>query len=173
MTTATKDKKGASLVEILVSIFILSAVFLATVNSVMSAINLQSHIGVTSAINNSAITAFERMNSDVRNATRVVQESSTFDTSPGQLTVEIPGADGLPSKTVTFSSVDKVLKVSEDSIDKGPLTTSDTSIDNLIFRLLSTGDTEAVRIEMTLSAGDNNYTLSQNFYSTIVLRGSY
>jgi hypothetical protein len=46
-------------------------------------------------------------------------------------------------------------------------------ISNLIFRNITTSSSEAVKTEISLSIIRGGYSKSNNFYSTVVLRGSY
>lgn len=172
MITVRGEKRGFTLVEVLVSVFLFSLILMAVTNGLSTALNLQHRIKVAKAINNSAITAFERMSRDIRNATGIIDSSSTFDTHPGVLTLQIPSIDGNPATVVTFSLSDDAVQVAKDSVNEGPLTTG-VAVDNLVFRHLTNGDLEAIRIEMTLRASSHEDTLTQNFYSTIVPRGSY
>jgi len=54
-----------------------------------------------------------------------------------------------------------------------PLTPYTVEVTSLVFRHVLGTETEAVRIEMTLETREGARTISEDFYSSVVLRGSY
>ena len=60
----------------------------------------------------------------------------------------------------------------EGGVDKGFLVSKSTTVTNLVFRQITTANSKAIKIEMSLY--DTHGVLSRDavFYDTIVLRGS-
>lgn len=159
--------KGFSLIEMLIYVAILSAIAIVVVNITLSLAQSVSELKVAKNINSSAIASVERMARDIRSATVIDAIQSTFDVHPGRLTFISRGV------VIEFYLDGDTLKVREDSVDAGQLTSNNTLVKNLIFRRLSDGPLDGVKIEMTIESSQGKIIKTENFYDFIVLRGRY
>lgn len=157
-------KLGFSLIESLIYTAILSVMAAVVVNVLLITTKSYNNLRTSRNINNSIITSFERMTRDIKSANNIVIAESTFDTHPGRLTIESSAT------TTEFYLSGGTLRVKENTIDAGPLIQQESSIDNLVFRLLDNGTSKAVRIEITMSIVYKGKTKIKKFYTTAVLR---
>jgi prepilin-type N-terminal cleavage/methylation domain-containing protein len=166
-----QKKKGFTLIEFVIYISIIVIVLVIVVGIIVNMSQSYQHIVVAQQISDSSATAFERITREVRNADSVDVSGSTLDSNPGALVVNTT-ANGT-SETREFLVSSGMIRVLEDDVDMGPLTMSDVTVSNLVFRVSTSTYSTAVKIEMTLDAGSGEYARSENFYSTVILRGSY
>ena len=112
---------------------------------------------------------------DLRNSAgqRVDLSNSILNTSPGKLVLNTTLADGTPT-TVEFSVSTSTLVMKQGGASLGSLTSASTTIDSVIFKLLTNGSvSKAVRVETQISATSGGYSKTAKLYNTIILRGSY
>lgn len=162
-----KYTKGFSLIEMIVYVSILSVIFVIVVNTLLIVSRSYSSIKISLDINNSATVSVERMIREIRKANSVNLAQSTLDSNPGRLVLNTTDDAGLPL-IVDFYLEDDTLKLKEGGVFSGDLTDG-VDVTNLVFRSISNGTSEAIKIEMELSNGSKN----KIFYNTAVLRGSY
>lgn len=165
-------KKGFTLVEVIIYVGLLAMVLVAVVNMFVLMGTSYNFLKLSRHMQTSATTAVDRMVRDIRNAQSINIAQSTLGTSPGVLTLNTTTAADTP-QTLQFYVSSGILRVKQDGGDIGPVTLPDVTISSLIFRQISTGVSQAVKIELSLSAGTGPSTRSANFYSTAVLRDSY
>jgi len=159
---------GFSIIEMLVYIAILGVLTVVVINTVLSLAQSFSSIKVSRNINNSALSAFERVVRDIRDADAIDVANSTFDVHPGRLTLT-KGAT-----TTEFYLDGGSLKIRENSIGAGVLTKQNTTVTNLVFRHSIVASTfESIKIEMTLSGSQGSLIKTENFYTAAVLRKTY
>ncbi|KKU25887.1 MAG: hypothetical protein UX39_C0016G0008 [Candidatus Magasanikbacteria bacterium GW2011_GWA2_46_17] len=167
-----KFTTGFSLVEMIIYVGLLAIILVAMMNMLFGMSRAYGYLKFSRHIQSSAVTALDRMVRDIRNAQSVNTAESTLGTSPGVLTINTTTATS-SSQKLQFYILNGTLRVKRDGGDLGPLTLSDVSVSNLVFRQINTGISQAVKIEMTLSAGTGPTARSVNFYNTAVLRDSY
>jgi len=129
-------------------------------------------IAAEQAIESAAIAALDRLSREARNATSVDVGGSVLGTSPGQLSLNTKDPDGAP-EVVQFFLEDKSLHVREAGVDQGSLTPAAARVTNLIFRTIATGESKAVKIDMTIESGTSSAYHVRSFYDTSILRPSY
>lgn len=162
------SRKGFSLIEMLVYLALLALILVALVNMILSMNKAYGYLKYSRHLQTSGVDALDRMVRDIRNAQSVNTGESTLDASPGVLTLNTTTSTS-SAQTLKFYISGGALHINQDGGDLGLLTLPDTTVTNLIFRKMSTGISEAVKIEMTITAG----THTGNFYSTAILRDSY
>lgn len=166
------QSSGFSLVEAIIYAGLLSLILVSTVSMLLGMSRAYLYLNFSRHIQTSAITAVDRIVRDIRNAQTVNVAQSTLGTSPGVLTLDTTTATSSP-QTIQFFVSNGVLRVKQDGGDLGPLTVSDVTVQNLVFRQMNTGISEAIKIELTLTAGTGPTARSVNFYATAILRDSY
>jgi len=163
-------KKGYSLLEMLIYISILTVIFILIVNTTISFTRSYRDLFVLRAIEHSAITSLERMTRDIRNSTSLDTVQSAFGTTPGTLVINqtIIGT----TTVAKFYVQSGVLKVDVGGAYVGPLTLSNVVVTNLTFTQLLSGNSSAVKIDLTLQGTSGQVVKSKKFHSTIILKGS-
>lgn len=162
--TRQNKKSGFSLIESLIYIAILSVMSVVVVSVFVITAKSYSNLKTSRNINNSVITSLERITRAIKSADDVVVAESVFDTHPGKLVLQSNAT------TTEFYLSNETLRVKENTVDIGPLTQQESSIDNLVFKLLDNGTTKAIRIEMTMSITYKDIIKNKKFYTTAVLR---
>ncbi|MEK7574891.1 MAG: hypothetical protein AAB511_01540 [Patescibacteria group bacterium] len=147
---------------------LLALILVALVNMLLGMSKAYSYLKLSRHLQTSAITVLDRMVRDIRNAESVNVAQSTLGTNPGVLTLNTTTLAG-GSQIFQFHVSGGVLRVKQDNVDLGPLTLSDITVSNLVFRLMDSGISESVKIEMTLTTANR----TANFYATALLRDSY
>jgi hypothetical protein len=132
-------------------------------------------INQTSAYNNiknSAIFGLEKITKEIRFAIDVDLDQSVFNSSNGVLVLNSEDASSTP-RVVKFYLDSGLIKIDIDGNYFGSATYSDTNVSKLMFVPVDTGNSKAVKIEMSLDARSGESLVSEDFYSTIVIRNSY
>jgi len=133
---------------------------------------LQRNIKIAKDVQTAAVTAVERISREVRDARSVNLGTSTFATHPGALELASVDVEG-SARTVRVYVDGGQIMLDENGVLVGPLTSSLVTVESLIFYRMANSISEAVRMEVTLSATSGLTTKEETFYSTVVLRGSY
>ena len=150
----------------------MTVVLIVIVNIVLV---VSKSINKTSAYNNikdSAIFGLEKMTKEVKFSTDIDFGQSVFNSPNGVLVLNSKDASSTP-KVIKFYLDNGLVKIDIDGTYFGPATYSDTNISKLIFVPIDTGNSKAIKIEMSLDAKSGEDVVSEDFYSTIVLRNSY
>ncbi|MDD5050304.1 MAG: hypothetical protein PHV93_01000 [Candidatus Pacebacteria bacterium] len=165
-------KRGTTLVEALIYIFILVLLLLVIVDALVSFSHSFNMLQSGRDVENSAIASFERITREIRDAKSIDVAQSSFGSSPGQLFLNTTDANG-NTETIQFYLVGQALHVKENGTDEGALTRSSVRVTSLIFQHISTSLSEAVKISMTIESGSATSYKSASFYDSATLRGSY
>lgn len=168
----TLNRRGFSIVEMLIYVFILSLMLVVIINTIGGLTASQRKIKATRAVELSSITTLERIVREIRNAVSVDVLNTSFGTNPGSLSLNSTDSDG-NARTVKFVVDSGKLRVIENGVDQGPLVQSGVTINNLVFTSSSTPNSTAIKINMTISSGTSTAFRSEQFYGTAVLRGTY
>lgn len=170
---ALASRRGVSLIEVIVYVAIFAVLSALTVNILLSISQALTAIRVTRAFNGTAAVAMERMIREIRQARDIVEGESTLGASPGVLTLDTyvdPGGNTKIKRKFSISG--GALTLQEGSNPSIPFTAGVT-IANLTFWSTGAPSSQAVRVELALTAGSGKYMKQQTFYGTAVLRGSY
>lgn len=161
-------KSGYTLVELIIYIGILSFISVTVITTLFSFVNSYRNVSALRLAENSGVYAMERIYRDTLFSSSVDDTNSTFDTSPGVLT--LVATDGDISTTTRFYVQDGILKVNVNGSYIGPLNGNGTQVTNLVFRLSNSGISSAVRVDMTISATSGSVTKQKTYHRTVVLR---
>lgn len=164
-------RHGFSLVEMVIYIAFFAVLSLLATQAMFVVMRSFYQLRLTQNINQSATTALERMSREIRNAYDFDETQSTFDTNPGRLTLKTKDASDV-NTTIEFSVTGGKLWIKEGGVDKGTLLAKNTTLTNLVFRQITTANSRAIKIEMTLRDTRGILEREVKFYDTIVLRGS-
>ena len=163
---------GFTIIELLIYTGILVLLMAVVVSTLLALSRSYRTVTVSQQIDSAASVSLDRMVREVRGASSVDTAQSVLSTSPGQLTLDTIDVHGVTT-TVQFLLSGYSLHIKEGGIDIGPLTPTSTRVTSLIFRKITTAQSQAVKIEMTIDSGTSTDYRSQNFYGTAVLRRSY
>lgn len=156
-----------TVVETVVYIAILAFLFFMVAETLTTIARTYRATAVTRSLSSSGLTALDRMSRDIRNASSVDQAQSVLNTNPGKLVL-------LSGATITEFYVEQgLINIRENGISKGSITLDSATTTNLVFRLITTPKSSAVKVEMTLQSGTGTDFRTANFYNTVVLRNSY
>lgn len=164
-------KSGFTLVEMIIYIAFFAVLSILAVEAIMVVMKSFYTLRLTQNINQSATTALERMSREIRNAYDIDTAGSTFNVSPGLLALRTKDAGGA-NTTVEFYVSGGQVGMREGGVDKGSLMAKSTTVTNLVFRQITTTNSKAIKIEMSLHDAHGLLTRDAVFYDTIVLRGS-
>lgn len=162
-----KNNEGYSLVEMVIYIALLAILMIVVVHAVLSIITSYRNIKAVRDLESTAILSMDRMTRTIRNGTRIDMANSTFGANPGILTIDTG------TTTDKFYVSGGELQLDENGAYLGRLSLGDTTIKNLIFRLISTSTSEAVKIELEITSGTGSFSQDFKFYDTAIVRGSY
>ncbi|MHB1118279.1 MAG: prepilin-type N-terminal cleavage/methylation domain-containing protein [Minisyncoccota bacterium] len=164
--------RGFTLVEMIVYVAILSVVAVLATNVTLAMTRAFTDLRVSRDLNSSATVLFERLTRDIRSANGIDVAQSTFNVSPGRLTLNTKDSLGA-NTTIEFYVENGLIKMNEGGIAQGAIMTASTRIDSFVVRQLLNANTAAVTVEATISATRGDITQTRNFYTTVVLRGTY
>jgi type II secretory pathway pseudopilin PulG len=164
MATNFKQKKGFTLLEMVLYMTLLAVIFLVVINTTLSFKSSYRELGALRLTEHSGIDSMERMTRDIRAA-------STADTSvSGELTLTAT-ANG-NSTTTRFYLQSSVLKVDVNGTYSGPLSVASASVTSLTFNKITNTNSTAVKVDLTIQGTDGPATSTKSYHSTIVLKGS-
>ena len=158
---------GMTIVETVIYVSIIGFLFFIVTETLTTISRTYRATTVVRGLNSSGIVSLDRISREIRNASSVNQTESILNINPGKL-VLINGAT-----TTEFYLDQGVVNVRENGVLKGPITLGSSSTTNLVFKLVMTQKSSAVKIEMTLESGTSTNFRKANFYNTVVLRNSY
>lgn len=166
-------KRGFTLLEIIIYVGILGIISIFVINTILITSTAFAKSRVKRNLNAGAGEAIERILRETRLASSVNIGSSVLGTNPGKLVLNTQVSSSNNTATVReFFLSGQTLMVRESGLVDVHLT-SEIDVTNLVFRRITTPESEAVRIEMTAEDGSGKTKASANFYGTAILRGSY
>ena len=162
-------KSVYSLVEMLIYVSILSVISFLMVSTVLSFIGSYRQLVALRIVEHSGIDAMEKMTRDIRAGTTIDTVNSTFGTNPGVLTL-ITTANNV-STTTKFYLQNGIVKVDINGSYFGPITSSTASTTSIVFTKLNSSISNAVKIDMTVSATVGTTSRTKTYHSTVILKG--
>jgi Tfp pilus assembly protein PilE len=161
----TKNKHGYAIMELLFYIAIFSIVSVVVINAMVTmAKSFKETITQAQFVQSGNI--MERMTREIRQAYSVDVTSTSTD-----LKLNTTGID----TGVEFKFVGSDLQFLENgsSTATGNLNTPNIAVTSLTFTQITTAKGKAVKIFLTVKSINDTSGATQDFYDTIVLRGSY
>jgi len=165
--------KAFSLPEIIVYVAIFSVILLALTQTVVVVSKSFELTRGERVIDASALSEYDRLGREIRNATNVNTANSVFNASPGILAITVGSSVGASQIIRKFYLANGKIEVSDNGVVQGDLTSDEATTTSLVFRLITATSTQAVRIETTIAAPANAPIASENFYDTFVVRNTY
>lgn len=165
-------KLGFTLIEMVIYSALLALISILTINAVLSMSRAAGSFRESRNIGLAADSGVERMVRDMRSAALINDAGSSFGANPGVLNIDIVDPDTSASSTVEFYLSGTTLTRRAGGVTQ-ILTAPTIEVTSLVFRKFTTAKSQAVRVEMTLRSGRGVSQKTENFYDTVVLRGSY
>jgi type II secretory pathway component PulJ len=166
----SKFRAGASLIEMVVYISIMTLILVAVTSMLLVTLSSQRNAKNLRELERSAVIVLDRLVREIRQADSPEPSESQFDAHPGRLTLNTTDEAGNP-KTLEFFIDNNVLNLKENGVLQGPLTNPQVRVTNLIFYDLSSSTARAIRTELTLEAGAGEEIRTKSFYAAASFRG--
>jgi len=158
---------GFSIIEIMVYLAIFTALSILVINSFIVVLSSFNTTNMNRKLLESGVVSMERISREIRQAQSV-------DASSTQTILVLNSHDNLGTvMVIKFIKEGGSLNLYKNDILQGNLLGENLSVTNIIFNRITTTQSEAIKIEMTLQYSGGNKTKSENFYNTVILRGSY
>jgi len=161
-------KRGIALLEVIVYTAILIVGSTIVVASVLTLAGSYNELRSSQAMTRSALSSLERMTREIRFADTVNIAASTLGTHPGVLVLERT-EDGV-TDSVEFYVSDDELRIRENGVEAGALTSQKVSVSNLVFRAVVGGLTAGVKVDLSLTATSGTSTKTESFNAFAVTR---
>ncbi|MFM7088617.1 MAG: type II secretion system protein J [Candidatus Paceibacterota bacterium] len=158
-------KKGFTLVEMIFYIAVFSAVSLILIRAVLIMVASFRETQVVADINQTN-QIMERISREIRQADSIQTISST------NLKLNTTDTAGNPA-TITFTLSGTNLELRENDVLVGNLNPSTISVTALSFIQQVMIHSTGVKVTMTIQSSRYGVVKTENFYNTLVLRGSY
>lgn len=172
MNPSIFSRRGFTLIEMVVYIALLAVLTVLAINMTLSMTRAFADLRVSRDINSSATALFERITRDVRGAYDVDAAASVLGTNPGDLLLDTKDASGT-NMTIEYFVSNGSVHIRENGVDQGAIMSASTQAVSFIVREAIGMNSKAVKVEVTLSATRGDITKQRNFYTTVVLRGTY
>ncbi|MBI4136129.1 MAG: prepilin-type N-terminal cleavage/methylation domain-containing protein [Candidatus Vogelbacteria bacterium] len=163
--------KGYTLVEAIIYVAILAILAVTFISLLFTMVQAYTEFRLARDLVSSAALGLERVGRETRQAASV-DPASTLGSHPGRLLLNTTNESGAP-KTVDFYLSAGALMIKDGAALAASTTSGLVTVDNLVFRQINTAESQAVKVELTLSASRGSLTRTEKFYDTAVLRGSY
>ena len=125
-----------------------------------------------SRIERDGIAALARLTREARGASSVDTAASVLGVNPSTLALNTTDDLGA-ARAAQFFVASGALRMKENGVDVGALTSSRVSVSAFVARRIATGRSEAVKIELVLQGGKGAASTTKKFYATTILRNSY
>ena len=166
--------------ETLIYAAILGSVAVFATGSILAMMRSYSSVKMSRDLNFSSSVAMERMANEIRLANGIDDAGSIFAASPGKLKLNTTDSLGA-SATIEFflsglpaGEAGTGIFVKEGTGAPEALTAISTEITSLVFnKITSSAVSKAVKISLTAKAKGSRTEKTENFYNTVILRGSY
>ena len=165
------QEKGFSLVEVLIYSGMLILITFFIVQSIIALVKSHSKVVLDRSVEYSSEAAINKIIGEIKNASSVNTGSSSFGTNPG--TLSLNGTENSVSYTIAFSVQNGAIVFSKDGGVSVPLTSSDVSVTSMIFKIASTTNSIAIKVDATIYGTKRDYSKTLNLSDFAILRGSY
>ena len=168
----TNFTSGYSIVEIIIYIAVFAVLVTVVMNSFIVLTSFYNQNRTHHDLLENGNSVMERLSREVRTANNVRTGTSTFGSHPGVLDLDSTDASDV-AQIVKFSTTNGALNLSVNNTNMGNLLAPNIQVDSLVFRQITTTNSSAIKIELTLRDTKDEKNLVEKFYNTIILRGGY
>jgi prepilin-type N-terminal cleavage/methylation domain-containing protein len=176
------SKKGFTLIEMLIYIMIASIIFIFTFNAGWNVFKASNHISVKQDVYTNTRIVANQFQKYIRGAGDILTDISVFNSNPGTLVLDYPGAGtdvifDTYDKAVTIGGLPvtiKKMRIKEGAAAYVDLTNDKITVSNFSVKNFSRGSSKTVQISLTLDRvnPDNNpdFIASGSFTTSFTLR---
>ena len=164
-------KKGFTLIETILYVTYVSILSAVAITGMINLTHVFTSFQITRDMNNTAEIITDRVIRQMRLAYDIDQSSSNFSVNPGSLVLNT--TDFGVGTTIEFYVDSNRVRVKEGGVDMGYLGSKNINVDILVFDLVTTARTQAVRVRLQLSIDKFGRSYVKTFYTTTILRGGY
>lgn len=170
-TKKTLKNKGFTIIETITYMSLLVLVGLIVTQSLINLFASYSQIRVSQDMESTAIQVIDKMSRDVRNATSIVENQSSFGIPQSYVSLLVQNELG-STDTIKYYVNNNKISVDRNGIYIGDLSASAITINNFDIRYINGTSTKALKIYLGLEAPirDNPGVKYENFYTTVQLR---
>jgi Tfp pilus assembly protein PilE len=166
MIKIIKKNSGYTIIELLFYIALFSVLSVVVINAMLTMAKAFKETAIQAELVQSG-TIMERMSREIRGAYDIDPTSTSTDLKLN--TKDSGGAN----KTVELLLSGTNLELIENGTLTGNLNTSKINVTAVTFTQITTTQGKAVKIFLTIRSVDDILARTQDFYDTVVLRGSY
>jgi prepilin-type N-terminal cleavage/methylation domain-containing protein len=166
MKISSLKSKGFSLIEMIIYIAVLAIIMVFIINTILSFTSSYRLLGALRAAENGGINSMETMTRTIRAASSITITGTT------STSVSLVATDNGNSTTTRFYLSGTTLAEDVNGTYYGPLTASNVTVNSIVFSLLSTTTSSALKIDMTLQGTSGKQVQTKSFHSTVVVKGS-
>ncbi len=159
------------MVEVIIYLGLLLVLLTAVVATLLSIAKTSRELAAWQNLQNEGTAIMDRLAREIRVADSLAG-GGTFDSNPGKLVLSTTGLSGGALASTVIGVADEALYLKSGAAATTTLT-SRTVIDSLVFRHITNGSVEAVRIELALGTRPGLVDKTIHLYNTIILRSSY
>ncbi|MEK7588622.1 MAG: hypothetical protein AAB438_02275 [Patescibacteria group bacterium] len=161
-----KKNKGYSSIELIFYIALFSAITLVVINSMIVMVKaFQATTVNTELIQGSSV--MERISREIRSSYGISSISAT------DLVLNTKDIVTDNNKTVQFRQNGNNIELFEDGVSTGYLNIPNLIVSGLSFTQITTTEGLGIKIFFTVASNRYGSTRTEDFYNTVVLRGSY
>jgi len=165
MSLRSKTNCGFALLEILFYISLLALFSIAIINSIIVMTRAFKETAVQSEfLQGGAI--LERISREIRQANSIATISAT------SISLNTEDAGGNPA-TIRFTLSGTNIQLFQNDVLMGNLNTGSIIVNNLSFTQISSAVSQGIKIALSISSNHDKLLRVNDFYDTVVLRGSY
>ena len=161
----SQNKKGFTLLEMVFYVALFSVISLILVQAIITMVASFRETQITADINQTN-QVLERVSREIRQAISISTITAT------NLKLNTTDSSG-NAATITFTLAGTNLELRQNAVLIGNLNSTNLNITALTFTQITTSNSSAVKIEMTVTSNRYGSVRTANFYDTLVLRGSY
>src|SRR3989344_6517536 len=154
-------KRGFTLIETIVYAAILAVLSVAVIATILSMTSAFAKAKILRRLTLDAETVLERVSRDARSASAVDDAASVLNASSSRLSLDTGNNFYISGGRVAFQQNGGVVDY---------LTSPTSSTTSFFVTKITTARSEAVKIQLTLSAGSGEGQITRSFFSTVILR---
>ena len=163
--------RGFNIVEILIYSALVAMLLAIVVNILLLGVNMYRRFDAARNIQEAAVAVIERIVSESRNASMISVDASGVDAN-GQNFLTMFNSDNNVLATFAITTNGTVNVYNGSGTLVGPLTTSDVSAAGSYF-LIASSTQQLARVVLVLRSGQDQFEVTEHFYTSVIPRGSY
>ncbi len=163
--------KGFTLVETIAYMSLLILISVVVIQNMVSLFSSYSQIRVSQDMETTAIQVLDKISRDVRNATAIVENQSSFNIPESYVTLSVPNTLG-GTDTLKYYATGGRVNVDRNGSYLGSLSLPSITVNNFELRYINGTSTKALKIWLSVQAPirDNPGIVYENFYTTVQMR---